>query len=37
VEKIELTGLSVALQPNAGHGILLLEVSTLHITTKYSR
>jgi hypothetical protein len=29
--------LSVALRPNAGHGLLILEVSRSHITTHHSR
>jgi hypothetical protein len=28
---------AVALQPNAGHGLLILEVSRLHTTTHHSR
>jgi len=27
----------VALRPNAGHGLLMLEVSTSHTTTRHSR
>jgi len=27
----------VALRPNAGHGLLILEVSRLHTTTRHSR
>ena len=29
--------LPVALRPNAGHGLLILEVSRSHITTHHSR
>ena len=34
---IKPTFFSVALRPNAGHGLLILEVSKSHTTTHHSR
>jgi hypothetical protein len=36
-DDIESTFFSVALRPNAGHGLLILEVSRSHTTTHHSR